>query len=139
MAKLKRLDSIKPRIVSETEVMELVKNKTINGQHIIELKSLTNQSDENISTWLGINVKTFRNYRNPKNQFPGFISEHIILLLSLFEHGIDVFGDKMDFDRWLNEGNFFFDGDSPSIYLTTISGIRFIDTRITNMEYGDNI
>jgi uncharacterized protein (DUF2384 family) len=139
MANFKKEESIVPRIVSEVQVMELVKSKTINWRHIKKLKTLTSQSDECISTWLGINVKTLRSYRDLNKQIPGSIIEHIILLLSLFRHGAEVFGSKEDFDAWLTEKNFFFDGNSPDSYLSMISGIRFIDNRLTAMEYGDNV
>lgn len=139
MANFKKEESIVPRIVSEVQVMELVKSKTINWRHIKKLKALTSQSDECISTWLGINVKTLRSYRDLNKQISGSIIEHIVLLLSLFRHGVEVFGSKEDFDAWLTEENFFFDGNSPTTYLSMISGIRFIDSRLTAMEYGDNV
>ena len=138
MAKLRK-EKLLPRIVSETQVMELVKSKSINWRHIQRLKALTSQSDERLSTWLGINVKTLRSYRDLKKQVTGSISEHIVLLLSLFRHGGEVFGSKEDFDTWLIAENFFFDGNSPDSYLNIISGIRFIDNRLTAMEYGDNV
>ena len=138
MAKL-RTEKLLPRIVSEVQVMELVKGNVINWRHIQRLKALTSQSDERISNWLGINVKTFRSYRDLKKQVSDSISEHIVLLLSLFRHGAEVFGSKEDFDTWLTSENFFFDGNSPDNYLNMISGIRFIDSRITAMEYGDNV
>lgn len=139
MAKLIKTETLIPRIVSEVQVMKLVKSKAINWRHIQKLKALTTQSDERISTWLGINVKTLRSYRDLKKQIPGSISEHIVLLLSLFRHGGEVFGSKEDFDAWLTQENFFFDGNSPDSYLNMISGIRFIDSRVTAMEYGDNV
>jgi uncharacterized protein (DUF2384 family) len=60
-------------------------------------------------------------------------------LLSLMQHGIEVFGSKSDFDQWLATENFFLDGKEPNSFLNTIAGVRFIDDRLTAMEYGDNV
>ena len=38
----------------------------------------------------------------------------------------------------MQKPNYIFDGDQPIHFLSTISGIRFIDDRITGIEYGDN-
>jgi uncharacterized protein (DUF2384 family) len=67
------------------------------------------------------------------------LKEHIILLLSLIKHGTQVFGSKDGFDQWLTTGNFFLDSKTPVTFLNTVTGIRFIDERLTAMEYGDNV
>ena len=61
------------------------------------------------------------------------------MLFALFKHGTDVFGSTKDFNDWLNNENFFFDGKPPAGYLKTITGIRYVDRRLTAMEYGDNV
>lgn len=58
---------------------------------------------------------------------------------SLIKHGKKVFGSKPKFEEWLQSRNFFFDGKPPIEFLSTVRGIRFIDDRLTGMEYGDNV
>jgi uncharacterized protein (DUF2384 family) len=53
-------------------------------------------------------------------------------------HGIEVFGTKEKFEQWLNTENFFFDKKSPVSFLNTVTGIRFVNDRLTAIEYGDN-
>ena len=67
------------------------------------------------------------------------LSEHAIALYALFIHGNEVFGSEDEFTTWLNQNNFHFDGKSPYSYLQVISGIKFIDDRLTALEYGDNV
>jgi uncharacterized protein (DUF2384 family) len=55
------------------------------------------------------------------------------------KHGIHVFGTAAAFEEWLNKGNFYFDNKLPVSFLNTITGIKFIDDRLTAMEYGDNV
>lgn len=81
------------------------------------------------------------------------ISEHSIRIISDFisvetieeklfllnKHAEMLFDSKEDFSKWLNTPNFFFDEKCPGDFLGTISGIQFIDNRLTAMEYGDNV
>jgi uncharacterized protein (DUF2384 family) len=60
------------------------------------------------------------------------------MLISLFRHGKDVFGSVVNFKRWLDKDNFFFEKKSPRTFMDTVSGIKFIDDRLTGLEYGDN-
>ena len=56
----------------------------------------------------------------------------------LFKHGIEVFGTKENFTNWLEKENFFFDKKAPIEFTKTNIGIKFIDDRLTGIEYGDN-
>jgi uncharacterized protein (DUF2384 family) len=44
-----------------------------------------------------------------------------------------------EFERWLNQENFYFDNKRPVAFMNTITGIKFIDDRLTAMEHGDNV
>jgi uncharacterized protein (DUF2384 family) len=128
-----------PRQISDSDVLTFIQTKDINWQYLNTIKKLTHFNDEVISEWLNVNVKTFRSYREPKNKFKDNVKEQIILLLSLMRHGIQVFGTAKEFDQWLNRKNLIFDGKNPNFYLNTITGIRFVEDRLTAMEYGDNV
>lgn len=125
--------------MSDSDVLAFLKDKEVTFEHVNLLKSLTNLNDEVISGWLNISVKTFRSYKLPDNDFKENIQEHILLLLSLIKHGIETMGTKEDLELWLNAKNYFFDDTAPSDFLNTVSGIRFVNDRLTAMEYGDNV
>jgi uncharacterized protein (DUF2384 family) len=127
-----------PYGISDNEILTFLNTKDINWQYVNAIKRLTAFTDETISDWLNISVKTFRSYKLPENKFKANLKEHIVLLLSVINHGIKVFGTAENFDQWLSTENFYFDKKSPVDYLNTITGIRFIDDRLTGMEYGDN-
>ena len=136
---LKLLDEIPGRI-SDIEVLNLLKTKNINCNYVTIIKDYTSLKDDLISDWLNISVKTFRNYKSNQDiVLKENTQEHLVLLLSLFKHGIEIFGSKEDFYIWLNTENFFLDNDIPINYLKTISGIRLVENRLTGIEYGDNI
>lgn len=127
-----------PERLSDIEVMYWVKSKEVDWSYVNRLKEYSSMTDEVISGWLSISVRTLRNYKKPGSQFKGTIKEHLLLLLSLYRHGAAVFGSGKEFSEWLNEENFFFDKQAPGNFLDTNSGIRHIDNSLTGMEYGDN-
>ena len=128
-----------PNRISDIEVQQIMSNNEINWSYMAKFKEYAALQDEILANWLNISVRTFRNYKKPDYKFKDNIKEQVILLLSLFKHGIEIFGSNEDFYAWLNTGNFFFDDKAPVSFLKTITGIRYVDERLTAMEYGDNI
>ena len=128
-----------PERISDAHLLLLMKTKKVDGRYVSYIKDLTNTTDELISDWLNINVKTFRSYKQSGVSLKENLQEQIILLISLFKHGEQVFGDIALFNTWLNSENFYLDNELPIRYLKTVTGIRFIEDRLTALEYGDNI
>jgi uncharacterized protein (DUF2384 family) len=128
-----------PGHINEGEILHLLYSTDINWKHVNAIKTLTDFNDNILSDWLNISVKTFREYKKPKSIFKENIKEQVLLLLSLIKHGIEIFGSSKEFDNWLNQENFYFDNKNPVSFLNTITGIKFIDERLTAMEYGDNV
>ncbi len=124
-----------PKRITEVEILNLLKSKKINWNYISIIKEYSNLKDDLISDWLNISVKTFRKAVVLKDN----TKEQIVLLISLFKYGVDVFGSTNHFYNWLTTKNFFLDNDSPIDYPKTISGIRLIEERLTGIEYGDNV
>lgn len=132
------LDSV-PDNVNESDIIYMLQSKQIGKEYIDTLKGLTDLSDETISSWLNISVRSFQTYRQSGVKLKENIKEQLLVLLSLIKHGIRVFGSKENFDRWLTSGNFYLDGKLPLTFLNTVTGARFIDDRLTAMEFGDNV
>ena len=128
-----------PEQISDSEVLTYLQTKNIDWNYLNNIKKITDFNDEVISNWLNVSVKTYRSYRLPNNKFKDNVKEQIILLLSVVRHGINVFGTANEFNQWLNSRNFFFDNKNPNAILNTVSGIRFVDDRLTSIEYGDNV
>lgn len=132
------LESV-PKNINDSEILHLLYSNDINWKYLHALKTYTDFKDDTISDWLNISVKTFREYKKPQSSFKENVKEQVLLLLSLIRHGVDVFGSVKEFDLWLNQENFFFDNKAPISYMNTITGIRYIDDRLTALEYGDNV
>lgn len=128
-----------PGHINDSEILNFLYTKEVNWQHVNAIKTLTDFNDGVISDWLNVSVKTFREYKKPSTSFKENVKEQVLLLLSLIKHGIDVLGSVNEFDHWLNRKNFYFDNKTPNDYLNTVTGIKFVDDRLTAMEYGDNV
>ena len=128
-----------PAHVSEPEMLYAVRQNTITTDYLDRLKPLSGLKDETLSTSLNLSIKTFRNYKVTSSVMKPHLQEHVLALLSLYKHGITVFGDQKQFNEWLEKANHFFDNDQPINFFTTISGIRYVDDRLTAIEYGDNV
>jgi len=128
-----------PRNINDAEILHLLYTIDINWKYVNAIKTHTRFADDIISDWLNISVKTFREYKKPKSIFKENVKEQVLLLLSLIKHGTEVFESVDEFENWLNRENFYFDNKSPVSFMNTITGIKFIDDRLTAMEYGDNV
>ena len=128
-----------PEISNFTKILFYLRQNNVNWRYFNYLKEITTLSDEIISNWLSINPKTLRAYRKPESTSKENIKEHLVLLISLYKHGIEVFESKENFDKWLLAENYLLDNKSPKEFLDTVTGIKFIDDRLTAIEYGDNV
>lgn len=132
------MEEITPYL-SEPEVLEYMVRRDVDWRHVQAISLLTRTSDGLISDWLGINVKTLREYRKPGIQLKAQLQEHLVLLISTLKQGRSVMGSVQALDRWLSAPNFFLDGRSPASFLNTISGIRLVSDRLAALEHGDNV
>lgn len=128
-----------PNQLSEPDVLYFLQTQKVNWSYVDTIKKLTSFTDDVLAGWFNVTVKTFRSYKKSKTGFKANVKEHIVVLLSLIKHGIKVFGSSSDFNQWLDTPNFHFDNQKPSNFLNTITGIRFVDDRLTSIEYGDNV
>lgn len=128
-----------PVHISDAEVLDYMHRRLVDWRYFDAIRSLTDVPDQTISDWLNLSVKTLREYRKPGSSLKENVKEHVLLLIALIKHGIDVMGSKQAFDAWLTTANFFFDGRMPGALLNTVSGIRFVNDRLIAMEHGDNV
>ena len=128
-----------PNRITDTEVLQLLSNDSHNTLTVQTLKDQVQLKDEILCEWLNISLKTFRNYKKTPVTLKDNVQEQIILLISLFKHGREVFGTTEQFMQWMDRANPFLDQKKPIAFLNTITGIRFVNDRLTAMEYGDNV
>ncbi|MGB5941465.1 MAG: antitoxin Xre/MbcA/ParS toxin-binding domain-containing protein [Leeuwenhoekiella sp.] len=127
-----------PVQVNEAALLYYMEESPVGVESIDFIRDISGFNDTTIAEWLNINVKTLRSYKSGQTVLKDYVQEKVAILLALFKHGKEVFGSFDDFSTWLQLPNFFFDKRPPADFMTTFSGTKFIDDRLTGMEYGDN-
>lgn len=129
-----------PKIDNAMAVVEYIKVNHIDFVYFNHLRNIVTLPDQTISDWLHISTKTFASYRTQGGTSPKEnTQEQALMIIALYKHAEEVFDSNDDFSKWLDTSNFFFDNKKPQELLGTISGIKYIDDRLTAMEYGDNV
>lgn len=128
-----------PEAIHDSDILAFLNNKEITWRHLGAIKRLTASSDDEISDWLNLSARTLREYKKEGSVLKGYIKEHVLILLSFVKHGVVVFGSAKALDHWLKTHNFYFDNRKPEYFLNTITGIKFLNDRLTAMEHGDNV
>ncbi|MBF0595930.1 MbcA/ParS/Xre antitoxin family protein [Faecalibacter rhinopitheci] len=134
----KLIDDI-PEMGNFTDIYFYVNHYDIDQSYIQFLDELSGLKDEIISKWLNITTRTYRTYKTKDVSLKDNTKEHIVLILSLYKHGLDVFNTKEEFELWLTTPNFLLDSKAPMDFLDTVSGLKFIDNRLTAIEFGENV
>lgn len=129
-----------PNIDNLTDAYYYVKDNVQDNILFEQFDKTIKLGDETVAKWLSITSKTLENYRKRKRlRLKTALKEHMVLLLSLYEHGREVFGSIQEFETWLSHKNILLDDTEPSEFLDTITGVSFIDNRLTAIEFGENV
>lgn len=138
---IKEADILKdiPSGIDHNKTLRMISTGRVSYKHLESLKTLTSLNDKKIATWFDISEKTFRAFKAHGHDVKARILEHTVMALSLIKHGAEVFGTTDAFTAWLEKENFYFDKKAPIAFMDTYSGIKFIDDRLTAMEFGDNV
>ena len=89
-----------------------------------------------MSRILHLSERTLQRYKKEKLSFGPLYSERIIEVQLLFNKGIEVFGDKDNFNSWLNLENVALGGIEPISLLDNTFGIMMIKDELTRIEHG---
>ncbi|RFC55063.1 antitoxin Xre/MbcA/ParS toxin-binding domain-containing protein [Brumimicrobium aurantiacum] len=127
-----------PSTVSDVEMIYYMNTVNIATKEFQFLKKLAQKTDKIISDWFNISEKTYQNYKSLKTDITLPFKEKFLLIVALYKKGEIVFGSKEAFNSWLDTPNFHFNNEAPVDFFKTISGIRYIEDRLTGIEYGDN-
>jgi putative toxin-antitoxin system antitoxin component (TIGR02293 family) len=88
-----------------------------------------------MSLFLRISVRSIQE-KEPNQLIAPGASERALYIARLFNSGINVFGSRDKFYRWLNSENQAMGGVKPITYLDTFSGIQLVMDELNAIEYG---
>lgn len=121
-------------MLTTTQKMEISKGG-ITKKELESLKSLADLDYTTIAKILAVTRATLINKRKAE-KFNTSLSERIVGLADLYTYGIKVFGDKENFNRWMNEPNGALGGKMPLDIIDNQFGREEVKHVIGRIEYG---
>ncbi|RYC50407.1 antitoxin Xre/MbcA/ParS toxin-binding domain-containing protein [Flagellimonas olearia] len=88
------------------------------------------------ATILNTTTRTLDRYKKEHRSFKSQQTERIIEIKQLYQKGVDVFGDKDNFDAWLETENLSLGRIRPVSLLDTSVGIHMVKDELGRIEHG---
>jgi len=88
------------------------------------------------ATYLQLSERTIQRNQKEKKSFQPIQSERIVELKMLYQYGVEVFGDKDNFNTWLNARSVALGGMVPKDLLDTKFGISMVRDVLGRIEHG---
>jgi len=85
---------------------------------------------------LHISERTIQRYKKEKKKFDSLHSEKLLMIMMLFQKGIDVFGNATKFSIWIDTKNLALGGIKPKNLLDNSFGINLIKDELVKIEHG---
>jgi putative toxin-antitoxin system antitoxin component (TIGR02293 family) len=88
------------------------------------------------SSFLHLSERTFQRYKKEQRKFEPLHSEKILEITLVYNKGIEVFGDKENFNTWLESKNLALGGIQPKGLLDSTFGIGLLRDELIRIEHG---
>ena len=112
-------------------------NKGITANAFFDVAILSGVKKDLLADLLNTSLKTLIRYRHERKKLNPANSEQILKLIALYKKGIDVFGDVISLNKWLEKPAFGLGYQTPINLMRTSSGIDLIRDELNRIEYGD--
>lgn len=102
-------------------------------------QTIASKSPFSTAEWSGflhLSERTFQRYKKEKRTFDPLHSERILEITLVYNKGMEVFGEKENFDAWLETKNIALGGIKPKELLDSTFGIGLLKDELTRIEYG---
>ena len=135
---LKLDDILSYKLIDDKDVFMLI-STVREGIKYATFQNIANKSPFSTSEWsnfLHLSERTFQRYKKEKRKFDPLHSEKILEITLVYNKGIEVFGDKPNFDAWLEAKNVALGGIRPKELLDSTFGIGLLRDELTRIEHG---
>lgn len=138
------------RIVRAIPAQSQVPSKKINGiakhkdqnalpKEFFLLKDISGFTNENLAVLLGTTHRTIHNKKNSGEPFDIAQTERLRKLTHLFKEGNEIFGNKKEFNEWLEKPAYGLDYVVPFELLKQPGGLDKIMGELNSIKFGDTI
>ncbi|PRY11976.1 putative toxin-antitoxin system antitoxin component (TIGR02293 family) [Pontibacter ummariensis] len=135
---LKIDDSLSYKLIDDKDVFMLI-STVREGIKYALFQAIAAKSPFSTTEWSGflhLSERTFQRYKKEKRTFDPLHSEKILEITLVYNKGVEVFGDKANFDAWLEARNVALGGIKPKELLDNTFGIGLLKDELTRIEHG---
>jgi putative toxin-antitoxin system antitoxin component (TIGR02293 family) len=135
---LKTSDNLSYKLIDDKDVFMLI-STVREGVKYGMFQNIADKSPFSTSEWsnyLHLSERTFQRYKKEKRTFDPLHSEKILEITLVYNKGIEVFGDKDNFDAWLEARNVALGSIRPKELLDSTFGIGLLRDELTRIEHG---
>ena len=104
-----------------------------------EFEKIVGNTPFSLAEWanyLQLSERTIQRNQKDKKPFQPIQSERIVELVMLYEYGVEVFGDKENFNVWLNSKSIALGGRTPKELFDTKFGVSMVKDELGRIEHG---
>jgi putative toxin-antitoxin system antitoxin component (TIGR02293 family) len=104
-----------------------------------DFKNIVSDTPFSLAEWanyLQVSERTIQRNQTQKKPFQPIHSERIVELVMLYQYGVEVFGDKDNFNVWLNSKSIALGGRTPKELLDTKFGVGMVKDELGRIEHG---
>ncbi|WP_420582767.1 type II toxin-antitoxin system Xre/ParS family antitoxin [Reichenbachiella sp.] len=105
-------------------------------EFVQDLMSLFTFSKAELSRLTAISTKTLERHIQSGKRFTGLQSDRLLELAQLYHEGLQTFGQREKFLRWLKSPIAALNNTPPKSWLDTHEGIRMISQELGRIRYG---
>jgi putative toxin-antitoxin system antitoxin component (TIGR02293 family) len=116
-------------------IIEVVRN----GVSINDFNKIVVDTPFSLTEWanyLQLSERTIQRNQKEKKPFQQIQSERIVEVSMLYKYGVEVFGEKDNFDTWLTSRSISLGGRIPKELLDTKFGISMVKDELGRIEHG---
>ncbi|NTV84859.1 MAG: DUF2384 domain-containing protein [Bacteroidales bacterium] len=124
-------------LTENDNTLTLAALKGIKSSLFSDVIVLTGFSRDLVAGWLDISNKTLLNYEKQSKQLNPASAELLLKVILLFEKGIKIFGERVQFKRWLEKPAYGLGGFIPMEMMRTSGGVDLVIDELVRIEYGD--
>lgn len=131
-------ESLAVYVTDDRGVLSLIKTirEGLNYQTFNAVANASSFSAQEWSTILDVSERTLQRYKKEKLKFSSLHSERILQIAMLYKLGTEVFGEKENFEQWLNTENLALGKSKPKDLLDSTFGIEMIKDELHRIEHG---
>ena len=106
-------------------------------QEFFSVKNISGYNNENLATLLGTTQRTILNKKNSGEPFDIAQTERLRKLNQLFKEGNEIFGNKEQFNVWLQKPSYGLDYDIPADLLKHPGGLDKVMNELNSIKFGE--